>query len=82
MVDSKKFEAFFCLFEESNCSPAFLKVSVYSTKIAAVVLFDKKSVALNAPKHLPLSHSFMVNVMIRQFHKIKCSYPLNIVNFL
>ena len=44
-----------CLFEESNCSPALLKVPIYSTELVAVVNF-----CLQPP------HSFMVNVLIWQ----------------
>ena len=44
-----------CLFQENHCGPAFLKVPIYSTELAAI------STAFNAQKHLQRSHSFMVN---------------------
>ena len=43
--------------------------------------FCLKSTVLNVWKHLQLSHIFMVNVLIWQFHNSNCSYSLCIVNF-
>ena len=40
------------------------------------------STVLNAEKHLQRSHSFMMNVLIWQFHNSDCKYSLSIVNVL
>ena len=50
-------------YKERKKNPAFLKLPIYSTELAAVILF-LKSTLLNAQKHLQRSHSFIVNLLI------------------
>ena len=72
-----------CLFKESHCSPAVLKVPIYYTELVAVIFVWKVSEmhVWNARKHLQPAHSFMLNVLIWKF-KSNCSYLLSKVNFL
>ena len=51
VVDSRKSWRI-CLFQENHCGPALLKVSIYSTKLVAIIFFEK---------HLQRSYSFMAN---------------------
>ena len=37
VVDSRKFEGYCVLFEESNCSPALTKVPIYSIEVVALI---------------------------------------------
>ena len=59
----KKIWRVLCLFEESNCSPAFLK-GVYLFHRTSCSNFRFKCIVLNTQKHLQRPHSFMVNVFI------------------
>ena len=72
-----------CLFEESHCSPALLKVPIYYTELVVVIFVWKVSEMhfWNARKHLQPAHSFMVNVLIWKFDSSNCSYLLSEVNF-
>ena len=54
---------------------------VYLLQRTSCSNFCLKSTVLNVWKHLQLSHFFMVNVLIWQFHNSNCSYSLCIVNF-
>ena len=49
-VDSRKLWIL-SLFEENHCSPAVLKVPIYSTELVAIIFFFKSTV-LNAQNHL------------------------------
>ena len=69
-----------CLFEESHCSPALLKVPIYSTELLQQYLFEKYCVkCTTTPAATPLFVGECVNM---QFHNSNCCYPLSIVNFL
>ena len=50
-------------YKERNKKPSSLKLSIYSTELAAVFFFLKSTV-LNAQKHLQRSHSFIMNLLI------------------
>ena len=65
-----------CLFEESHCRLAILKMSIYSTELVAVIFVWK---VLCLKMHMKASDSFMVNVLIWQYHNI--NWNLSIVNF-
>ena len=69
------------LFEENHWSAALLKVPVFSAELV-VVIFVLKLLYWMHKKHVQLSPSFMVNVLICQFHNSNCSYLISIVNFL
>ena len=76
------FEKTWCLFEESHFSPGLLKVLIYSIELVSYSNFCSKSAVLNVRMHLQSSRSFLVKMLIWQFHNSNCSYVLNKVNFL
>ena len=43
VIDSRKSWRV-CLFQENHCGPALLKVSIYSTKLVAIIFFEKHCV--------------------------------------
>ena len=69
-----------CLFGESLCSTALLKVPIYSTELLQQYLFEEYCV--KCMKVPPASSLFVGECVNLQFHNNNCSYPLNIVNFL
>ena len=58
-VDSRKFWIV-SLFEENHCSPAVLKVPIYSTELVAIIFFFQKY-CVKCTKALTETHSFMAN---------------------
>ena len=61
------------IIKKETKSPALLKLPIYSTELAAVIFFLKRTM-LNAHMHLQRSHSFIVKVLIRQFLNSSCSF--------
>ena len=62
----------FVNYEERNKKPALLKLPIYSSELALV--FFSKITVFSAQKWLQRSHSFMVNVLIWQFHNSSCGF--------
>ena len=52
-----------CLFEESHCSPALLKMSIYFTELVAVIFVLQSTVLNKCTKALATTH---VNLTISQ----------------
>ena len=73
-----------------------IEENVYFRKIAVALLFKGaylfhrtscntfclKSMVLNEQRHLQSFQSFLINVLILQFHNSNCSYSISKVNFL
>ena len=73
-----------------------IEENVYFRKIAVALLFKGaylfhrtscnsfclKSMVLNEQRHLQSFQSFLINVLILQYHNSNCSYSISKVNFL
>ena len=68
-----------CLFTESHCSPAFLRVPIYSTELAPVIFVWKVLCQMHASTCSHLIVCWWINL---QIHNSNCSYLLSAVIFL
>ena len=67
-----------CLFEESHCSPALLKVPIYSIELVTVI-FVRKLQCTKVPATTPF---FVGECADLHIHNSNCIYSLSIVTFL